>query len=251
MKKKVFSWMLVLILVLSMALSVSAAEGFVYDEAGLLTASQRSSLERTLANLSNTYDAQIIVATIPSSEGVDVDMLVEYIYDGAEFGYGPERDGVLLLICMDPRAYRILSNGYCGIAIDHRAIDAIGDAIVDDLSSGYYADAFRTFADKCGDYLEGYINGYPFDFGMNLLIALAVGFLVGTITALYLKSQLKTVRRQERANSYVKSGSMNIRTHRDVFLYRDVRRTRKQNQDSGRSGGRSSSGSRSVGGGSF
>ena len=247
MKKKVFSMMLVLVLVLSMALSVSASNGFVYDDAGLLTESQRSALEQTLSELSNTYNAQIVVATLPSSEGANVDMLVEYVYDNAPFGYGPDRDGVLLLICMDPREYRILSNGYCGTAIDTSAIDAIGDAIVDDLSNGDYADAFDTFADKCGYYLDGYINGFPFDFGMNLLIALTVGLIAGLITAKSLKGQLKTVRKQERANSYVKSGSMNIRTQNDVFLYRDVQRTRKQTESSSRSSGSS----RSVGGGSF
>ena len=245
MKKKVFSWMLVLILVLGMALSVSANEGFVYDEAGLLTEAECSALEQTLSSLSSTYDAQIVVATIAASGGVDMDTLVEFLYDNAPFGYGENHDGVLLLVCMDPREYRILCNGYCADAMDP---DTVGNAIVNDLSNDDFADAFDAFAGQCEYYLDGHINGFPFNFGMNLLIALVVGLIAGVITAKSLKGQLKTVRKQEQANSYVKPGSMNIHAQNDVFLYRDIHRTAKPKETSTRSSGGSS---RSVGGGSF
>lgn len=246
MKKKVFSLMFVLLLVLSMAASVSAATGqFVYDDAGLLTDDEIFALSGRLEGLSNTYNAQIVVATIPSS--IDVDYELEYIYDTMGFGYGEGFDGVLLLVCMDPREYRILSNGYCGIAIDTGDIDAIGRAIVDDLSDGYYADAFDTFADKCAYYLDGHINGFPFNFGRSIIIALAVGLIAGLITATSLKGQLKTVRKQNEAKNYIRSGSLSLHTQRDVFLYRDVRRTAKPRENNRSSGGSS----RSTGGGSF
>ena len=151
--KKLFSLMLALVLVLSMAVSVSAAtDAFVYDEAGLLSEGERADLANRLAQLSDTYNAQIVVVTIASAQGSDVDLILEYLYDTAGFGYGEDLDGVLLLVCMDPREYRILSNGYCDAAIDSADINAIGSVIVDDLSDGNYADAFDTFAEKCATY---------------------------------------------------------------------------------------------------
>lgn len=249
MKKRLFSTILVLLLVLSMTVCVSAAtDAFVYDDAGLLTEGEKSELSGRLAQLSDTYDAQIVVATVASVEGGDVDDYLEYIYDTMGFGCGENFDGVLLLVCMDPREYRILSNGYCGTAINTGAIDDIGDAIVDDLTDGDYANAFEGFADKCEYYLDGHLNGFPFNYGMNLAIALVIGVIVGQITGKVLDGQLKTVRKQDRAHNYVKSGSLTLTEQQDVFLYRDVQRTKKDTDSDSRSSGGSS---RSTGGGSF
>ena len=248
--KKLFSLMLALVLVLSMAVSVSAAtDAFVYDEAGLLSEGERADLANRLAQLSDTYNAQIVVVTIASAQGSDVDLILEYLYDTAGFGYGEDLDGVLLLVCMDPREYRILSNGYCDAAIDSADINAIGSVIVDDLSYGNYADAFDTFAEKCAYYLDGHLNGFPFNFGMNLMIALMIGLIAGLITAKSLKGQLKTVHKKNEAKNYIKSGSMNLHTQNDVFLYRDVKRTPKPKENTTRSS--SGGSSRSTGGGSF
>ena len=250
MKKKLFSTILVVMLALSMALSVSAApKTFVLDDAGLLTQQVAAELSGTLSRLSDTYDAQIVVVTIPSAEGNDPDSIVEYFYDNMGIGYGENYDGVLLLVCIDPREYRILSNGYCGTAINTGAIDDIGNAIVSDLSGGNYAEAFGGFADKCEYYLDGYLNGFPFDFGISIGIALLIGVLVGQIVGKVLKGQLKTVHRVNQAKNYVKPGSMNLQTQNDVFLYRDIRRTPKPRDNNTRSS--SGGSSRSTGGGSF
>jgi uncharacterized protein len=149
---------------------------------------------------------------------------------------------------MDPREYRILSNGYAGDAIDPGVIDTIGDAIVSDLSDGDYADAFEIFAEKCGYYLNGYLNGFPFKTGRNLVISLVVGLVLALIVTAILKGQLKSVRKQHAANVYVRSGSMQVTLSRDIYLYRHVSRTKRESSNS--SGSRSG-GSRSVGGGSF
>ena len=250
MKKKLFSTILVVMLALSMALSVSAApKTFVLDDAGLLTQQEAAELSGTLSRLSDTYDAQIVVVTIPSAEGNDPDSIVEYFYDNMGIGYGENYDGVLLLVCMDPREYRILSNGYCAAAINTGAIDDIGNAIVSDLSDGNYAEAFGGFADKCEYYLDGYLNGFPFDFGISIGIALLIGVLVGQIVGKVLKGQLKTVHRVNQAKNYVKPGSMNLQTQNDVFLYRDIRRTPNPRDNNTRSC--SGGSSRRTGGGSF
>ena len=251
MKKKLFSTILVVMLALSMALSVSAApKTFVLDDAGLLTQQEAAELSGILSRLSDTYDAQIVVVTIPSAEGDDPDSIVEYFYDNMGIGYGENLDGVLLLVCMDPREYRILSNGYCGTAINTEAIDDIGNAIVSDLSGGNYAEAFGGFADKCEYYLDGYLNGFPFDFGISIGIALLIGVLVGQIVGKVLKGQLKTVHRVNQAKNYVKSGSLTLTEQRDIFLYRDVKKIKKDTDSN--SNTRSSGGSsRSTGGGSF
>lgn len=222
-------------------------ERLLYDEADLLTDSEEAALMGKLAAVSTGYEAQIVVVTIASMDGGNIDTYVDYVYDSMGFGYGENYDGVLLLVCLDPREYRILSNGFAGVAIDPDDISKISDEIVGDLSDGDYAGAFNQFADECAYYLDGHINGFPFNAGKSLAISLIVGVVIGLIVAFVLKGQLKSVHSQSRAQEYVKNGSMHVNLSNDMFLYRTVTRTKKQSSSSSGSGGTA----RSKGGGSF
>jgi len=249
MSRKILFTLLALLICMSLTISVSASGNteFLYDDADLLSMSEESVLRQNLATVSDEYEAQIVIVTLSSIENGDIDFYLDYLYDTMGFGYGENYDGVLLLICMDSREYRILSNGYAGVAIDPGNIDAICDEIVSNLSDGDYAVAFNEFVDECAYYLDGYINGFPFNAGETLVISLIIGVVIGLIVVLILKGQLKTVHKQSRAHDYVKSGSMQVNVMNDIFLYRNVTRTAKpKNTSSGSSGS-----SRSRGGGSF
>ena len=219
----------------------------VWDEAELLNETEVAQLNSKLESISEKYKAEIRVVTLSSMDGGDIDEFLEYLYDESGFGYGENHDGVLLVVCMDPREYRILSNGFAGEAITSGDIDAIGEAFKSDLSDGNYADAFDTFADKCEYYLDGHINGFPFNTGKNLLICLGIGLVVALIVTGIWKNQLKSVRKQSAANAYVKAGTMQITQSGDFFMYRNVTKTQKQSSSSSGSSGSS----RSTGGGSF
>lgn len=219
----------------------------VWDEAELLNETEVAQLNSKLESISKKYKAEIRVVTLSSMDGGDIDEFLEYLYDESGFGYGENHDGVLLVVCMDPREYRILSNGFAGEAITSGDIDAIGEAFKSDLSDGNYADAFDTFADKCEYYLDGHINGFPFNTGKNLLICVGIGLVVALIVTGIWKGQLKSVRKQSAANAYVKAGTMQITQSGDFFMYRNVTKTQKQSSSSSGSSGSS----RSTGGGSF
>lgn len=253
--KKIISLLLAVLLCANLAFCVCAAvyDGddslLLIDDAGLLTAAEAEALRTKLETVSHQYGAQVCVCTVASLEGADANDFVNDCYDQLGFGYGAEKDGVLLLVSMDPREYRILSNGFAGTAIDTDTIELIGDMFLSDLSDGYYADAFHTYADECAYYLNGYLNGFPFDAGATLVTCLIVGLIIGLIVALVLKGQLKSVRAQNQANSYIKAGSMQVTVQNDLYLYRTVTRTKRETSSSGSSRGGGSS--RSVGGGSF
>jgi uncharacterized protein len=253
MTKKILSVILVLILCLSLPIVVSGEEYsriFVEDGALLLTDSKELELTQRLEQISQKYGAQVMVITTNNVYGGNIDAYVEHVYDSNLYGYGEDRAGVLLLVSMDLREYRILSNGFAGDAIDENNIDSISNLISSYLSDGDYATAFSLYADECEYYLDGYINGFPFDFSGNLITALVVGFIVAIITVSVMKGKLRSVRRQNEARQYVKEGSMQLTQSGDYFMYRNVTRTPKpQNNSSSRSGG--GGGSRSIGGGKF
>lgn len=250
MKRIVFA-VLALFMLAYIPLCVSASDdaAFLIDEADLLTDSQETALVEKCAEISKKHNAQIAVVTVSSLEGGDIDEFVEFLYDENGYGYGKNHDGVLILVSMDPREFRILSNGLAGDAITLDYIDVITEEITPYLSDGDYAQAFGKYVDLCDYYINGHINGFPFNWGKNLCIALVVGLVVALIVTSVLKGQLKSVRKQERANAYVKAGSLNITRSHDFFLYSTVARTERPQEKSSNSGGSGSS--RNVGGGSF
>ncbi len=225
-------------------------EQFLYDEADLLTDSEEVTLVEKLKDVSRACNAQLVVVTIASMDGGDIDSYVDYLYDSMGFGYGENHDGVLLLVCMDPREYRILSNGYAGTAIGPDQIDTLCDFMETYLPNGHYTSAFHSFVDQSGEFLEYYLMGSPFKVGKSLAISLIIDIIAGLIVAFILKGQLKSVRKQDQAYGYVKPGSMTVNIQYDIFLYRTVTRTKKQKRVESTSSG-SDDTARSKGGGSF
>ena len=246
--KKIFAFFLILLLCVSLPLAVSAAENnsFVIDDADLLTTAEESALESRLEEISKAYNAQVVVVTVNHTGKLDIDDYIEEAYDAGGFGYGTNKDGVMLLVSIGSREYRVLCNGFADDAID---IDTICDTFVDDLSDGNYADAFHRFAEECDYYLNGYLNGFPFDVEGSLVTSLIIGLIIGLIVVFVMKGQLNSVRPQNRANAYVRPGSMHLTQKGDFFLYRTITRTPKPKSNS--SGSSRSGGGRSVGGGRF
>ena len=205
MKRKRLSMLLVVILCLGLSIGAAAAsDANLYDQADLLTHAEETQLTEKLSAIGEGFDAQIVVMTVSSTEG-SIDAYVEAVYDSMRMGYGENRDGVLLLVCMDTREYRILSNGYAGEAIGPNQIEAIGESIVPMLSEGAYADACIAFADECSYYLNGYWNGFAFPLGKSLIVSLVIGAVAGIAVALVLKKQLKSVRQQKQAKIHLGS----------------------------------------------
>jgi len=232
------------------AMAVSGILMILYDEADLLTDSEEVTLVEKLKDVSRACNAQLVVVTIASMDGGDIDSYVDYLYDSMGFGYGENHDGVLLLVCMAPREYRILSNGYAGTAIGPDQIDTLCDFMETYLPNGHYTSAFHFFVDQSGEFLEYYLMGSPFKVGKSLAISLIIGIIAGLIVAFILKGQLKSVRKQDQAYGYVKPGSMTVNIQYDIFLYQTVTRTKKQERVESTSSG-SGDTARSKGGGSF
>lgn len=231
--------------------SWDADEQFLYDDADLLTQEQEAALVEKLEEVSHTYNTQLVVATVPEVDSGDVSDFTRNLYASMDFGYGDTRDGVLLLISMDPRAYRIFSNGHAGVAIGPDQVDTLCDFMDTYLPNGQYVAAFHSFADQCGEMLAYYQAGSPFPVAKNLAISLVIGVIAGLIVAFVLKAQLKSVHKQDTAQVYVRKGSMYVDRKSDIYLYRTVVRTKKQEREETTSSSDSDDTAQTMGGGSF
>ena len=246
MTRKLFSFLLVLALCLALACPALAYTPPVADEAGLLSAAEEADLAAQLNAIRSAHQVDVMVITVNSTGGLSPDAFINSVFDST---FGKNHNGVMLVVDMGSRNFRILSNGLAADAITMDDIDYITEQITPYLSDGDYAQAFEEFADQCEYYINGHINGFPFPFGTNLVIALVIGFVVALIATGIMRGQLKSVSQKAAAGDYLKTGSLQITRSRDIFLYRNVSRHAKPKSNSSSSS--SSGGGRNVGGGRF
>lgn len=265
-----------LVLLLALAAPAFAAESDfadlyyrMNDGAEVLTEDEDNELEASLEELSVRQSFDVVIATIDSLDGEGYTSMEEYaddLYDYCQFGYGANRDGVLLLISKGDRKWHISTCGYGITAFTDAGIQYLGQQMTPDMADGDYAAAFRTFIRWTDAYVTAAREGHPYDVNnmpheplsiLYLGLALVIGLVTALIVTSVMKSQLKSVAPQPDASSYVRQGSMRLTNQRDRFLYRDVHRTeRPKASDSSDSGGSSTHTSSSGtthggGGGSF
>jgi len=271
MLKKLISMVLILLLVSSMILSVSAQTAArVSDEAGLLYTEEALALEEKALELAEGYGIDAVILTVDALNGQSAQDCADNYYDS--HGYGD--DGILFLLAMNEREWYISTCGRVIYALTDYGIQQLGEEVLPYLSAGdwygafdrfldclpYYLDAYEAgtpvdgYADYSGDYYHGQQDEVvyaPREYQPNFLISLLIGMAAGGITILIMRSNMKTNRSQRTASVYLKDGSWHLYRHLDLFLYSNVSKTRKQ-QNTSSGGGSSvhrSSGGRSHGGG--
>ena len=264
-----------LVLLLALAVPAFAADGFadlyyrMNDSAEVLTEDEDSELEASLEELSVRQSFDVVVATIDSLEDegyTSMEECADDLYDYCQFGYGENRDGVLLLVSIGDRKWHISTCGYGITAFTDAGIQYLGEQMTPFMADGDYAGAFRTFVQWSDTYIDAARAGHPYDVNnlpreplslMYLFLALGIGLVLAWVVVSVMKSQLRSVAFQENAASYGREGSMNLTNSRELFLYRDVHRTERPKESSSSDSGGSSTHTSSSGtthgggGGSF
>ncbi|HIP49013.1 MAG TPA: TPM domain-containing protein [Lutibacter sp.] len=161
----------------------------VYDGAHLLNTSQKTSLEQKLINYADTTSTQIVVATITSLEGRNINF---YATQWAhKWGIGQEEtdNGVLFLIAKDDRKMSI----QVGYGMEHLLTDAVSRRIIElviaphfkngDYYSGMDAGTTSMMEVMSGEYTEEYLAKKGSNFPMILFIIIFIIFVFILIKA--------------------------------------------------------------------
>lgn len=220
------------------------------DQAGLLSGEEAAELTEQLNRISEERNCDVVVVTAEGLEGKTATEYADDFYDQNGYGMGRERDGILLLISMEARDWAISTRGY-GIQIFTDAgQEYMTEQFLPYLSDGKYADAFRTFADLCEDFIAQADNGEPYDVGnlpkksyrnyIPFWIAgsFLIAFFLAWGMALMQKSKLKTIHSNETADEYEKEGSLSFSRKEDIFIRQQVI-SRKIDYDTNSGGGSS------------
>lgn len=232
----------------------------VWDEADLLTDEEEAALLSRFDEISDTHACDVAVATVTTTEGMDMQTFTDEFFMMNGYGVGENRDGILLMINMESRNWYISTTGFGITAITDAGLEYISEAFLPELSDGNYKEAFTIYADLCDDFLTQAETGEPYDVDnmpyepLSLLwlpISILISMIIAAISTAVMKSSLKSVRSKNEASDYTKEGSMKVENARDIFLYREIRRDKKAEEKpaGGSSTHTDSSGTKHGGGG--
>lgn len=264
--RKALCFIAIIVLSSFFALTVFAAPQRVVDSADLLDSSQEVSLTQKLDGIAEKYQCDIAVVTVNSLDGKTATAYVDDYYDQNGYGIGTNKDGIMLLISMEDRDFATSTCGYGITAFTDYGLGYIEDQMLPYLKNNEYNDAFNAFADTAETLLIRAQQGTPVDVNSNndlptpertfgdyaviAIISAFIGLFVALIVTLIMRRQLKSVRAQNLANSYVRTGSMNITRSLDTFMYKNVTSSVRQTSDSGGSSTHTSSSGTTHGGSS-
>ena len=265
--------LILLCLLLTLPVSVSADLPRVVDEAGLLSADEISNLESSADALALEYEMDVLILTVESLNGMHVMDFADQYYDSHGYGTGTEQSGIVFLLSISEREWAVRTIGEAKYAVSDYEIDDIIDTVWNDLRSGNYYETFDVFLSCVEDEYYAYRNDsyihntpgapdydpypgvitpdYPGQSSSSgagrvlsrLAVALLIGAVVAAIALFVMRSQMNTARAQSGARSYMTGGTYDLYRHQDIFLYSRTSRIKKQDPNtSGGGGGRSGGG---------
>ena len=251
MKKKItLSLLLALCLVLSLGgvalASSEMAVPYVTDAAGLLTQDEVLALEAQAEQIAEDYGCAPYILVVENyrvyEDTYDVREAGMNLYERWGLGYGPEKNGLLLMLSMAERDYALVTNG----SVTHQAFtdygqEALREQFLDNFHNDDWAGGFRDYLDGCAWLLEQARNGTPYDVdtapkGFNPLI-LVIPLVLALAVCLVLTAQMKTAKRKTEAGDYMVQGGAEMRVVQDIFTHRTVTRQVIQSENKGGGGG--------------
>src|SRR5450631_97722 len=118
-------------------LTLPALTGRIVDQANIIPAATRSAIEQKLADLEAKSGIQLVVATVASLEGQEIEPYANELFRNWKLGEKTKNNGVLLLVAPNDRRVRIeVGYGLEGTLTDALSKVIITNAITPQFKSG-------------------------------------------------------------------------------------------------------------------
>ncbi len=158
---------LVAVVVLSLASVVAFAldypplTGRVVDQANVITAQNRSALETKLKELEDKSSIQLVVATVKSLQGSDIETYANGLFRFWKLGQAQKNNGVLLLVAPAEHKVRIeVGYGLEGTLTDALSSVIIASAIIPRFKTGDFSGGIDRGVDGIINVLSGDSGGW-------------------------------------------------------------------------------------------
>src|SRR6202140_66802 len=138
------------------ALDFPPLTGRVVDQAGVMSADSRSAVETKLKDLEDKSGIQLVVATVKSLQGSDIETYANQLFRTWKLGQAQKNNGVLLLVAPAEHKVRIeVGYGLEGTLTDALSSVIISSAIVPRFKSNDYSGGIERGVDGIISVLNG------------------------------------------------------------------------------------------------
>lgn len=247
----------------------------IVDKYDLLTTNQEKDLEAKAREIADEYDMDVVIVIVWSLDGKTAEAFADDYFDYNGYGIGKDYSGTLFLLSMEYRDWAISTCGDSIYALTDYGIELLFESCKGYLSNENYYKAFDVYLDQLDVFYRAYENGNPIDGYHNsdvddyiiydpnnsdgtvyykekpafidiirmIVVGVVAGLIIGGLTLLGLRANMNTFKPQRNASSYIPAGSFHLTQRRDVFLYSNVSKVRRQSSSSSGSSHRSGGGS--------
>src|SRR6478735_2793363 len=111
-------------------------DGPVYDGANIISAGEKELLVRQLSDYNRTTGRSIIVATVPSLDGEDIELYAQQLATTWEIGGKERENGLLFLVAPNERRMRI----HTARGLQERMTDIMSGRIIRDVVTPKFKD---------------------------------------------------------------------------------------------------------------
>ncbi|TIT18340.1 MAG: YgcG family protein, partial [Mesorhizobium sp.] len=140
----------------ALAAELPALTGRVVDNAGIIDAATEATLTQKLADFETKGSDQIVVATIPSLDGEEIEPYANRLFRAWKLGQAKENNGVLLLVAPNDRKMRIeVGYGLEGTLTDLHTKLIIENDMVPAFRAGDFSGGISKAVDDMIMVLEG------------------------------------------------------------------------------------------------
>ena len=143
------------------ALDYPALTGRVVDQANVITAPSRSGIETKLKELEDKSSIQLVVATVKSLQGSDIETYANGLFRFWKLGQAQKNNGVLLLVAPAEHKVRIeVGYGLEGTLTDALSSVIIASAIIPRFKTGDFSGGIERGVDGIINVLSGDTAGW-------------------------------------------------------------------------------------------
>jgi uncharacterized protein len=143
------------------AIDYPALTGRVVDQANVMTAQSRSEMETKLKELEDKSSIQLVVATVKSLQGSDIETYANGLFRFWKLGQAQKNNGVLLLVAPAEHKVRIeVGYGLEGTLTDALSSVIIASAIIPRFKAGDFSGGIERGVDGIINVLSGDSAGW-------------------------------------------------------------------------------------------
>lgn len=161
MKKKIFALILCVVMVLAMSFTAFAdtTPALLNDTADVLDSTQESEITSMLESVSDKNQADFVILTVESTEGVSAQEYAVKYYGDNGYGKGEDNSGAILLLDTEYNQWWIGTFGTVSSLVTAAQIEATGGAIEANLMSDDYYTACVVFQQYIDEFIYYTVQG--------------------------------------------------------------------------------------------